>query len=239
MALSRRTEPRCFYALNDRRLRILDLTPASLAVVKERYSCSDCWHLSRQWHQRPEPINLVVHNISTAWVESISDLAVIALDATLVDTLYPFCRNLIFGTVYVDDDISRPTKTRFVTVAAAAQDRIQSDRGRYCRHYRYECCGVFVNTIGWASGAIVQRTLDDRLVYVDQDGMVLVADLLVRELELRKRFPRLWLYRVDVVPEPLDGEVLPGDPGWDGTFRPAPPPEMPPGMPKRGRVTHD
>lgn len=244
MTTSRHSPTRCFYHLKDRRTQVLDLTPVSLAVVNERYRCTGhlCPYLSPRWHEHPEGIDVVVEKYdSRAWVETIARFSLRALDVYLSDVLAPYCRDIFFGKVYVDAGTDTTETTRFVTVAAPASRRIQSDRGRYCRHMpvQFECCGVFTSNIGWASGAIVERTLDDRLVYVDQDGHVLVADELVEKLELRKRFPQLWLYRVDVVPEPLDSEVLPGDRGWDGVFRPAEPPVLPEAKPKPGRVTYD
>ena len=215
----RRSETRCFYSINDRRLEILDLTPASQAVINERYKCAACWHLSRWWHDHPEPISVVVDRVTPAWVESIGDIALVALDAELLDVLAPYSGDMFCGEVVLDQGSGELQSTRFVTVAAPAARRIQSDRGRYCVHTHWECCDVYTNAIGWASGAIVERTLDNRLVYVDQDGRILVADELIKMLELTRRFPRLWLERIDVVTEPLDNETLPGDPEWDGVLR--------------------
>lgn len=237
-----RKRKRWFYELDDRRCQILQLTDECQAVVRDRYKCPGrgCWHLSQRWHESPEPIDLIVKHVhTTALVEGIEGLGVIVLDMKLMDSLGPYCREMVVGRVYVDRGSAAPALTRFVTLTAPLRRRIQSDRGRFCRHSHYECCPVFVNTIGWASGAIVERTLDDRGVYIDQSGHVLVDRELAEQLKLRARFSGLWLYRVDVVPEPLDGEVLPGDPGWDGVFRPGPPPVMPERMPKRGRVTQD
>lgn len=234
----RNRERRCFYQLNDRRLRILDLTLASRFIVNEQYACAGCrQQLSTMWHRCPKPVNVVVSTTSSAWVEGIGGLFLTALDAGLAELLRPHFRGIVTGHVFLDPGDGSLQPTRFVTAAAPANQRVQSDRGRYCRHMVYGCCGVYANKIGWAGGAIVERTLDDRLVSVDQDGNILIADELVKALDLRKRFPKLWLYRVDVVPEPLDGEILPGDSDWDGSFRPAPEPEMPPEAPGRGRVT--
>lgn len=212
---------RCFYNLSDRRLEIMDLTPASQAVVDERYRCSGkgCPNLSSHWHRQPEPINIVVDRVTPAWIERIGHFDIMALDTELVDALAPHCRDILFGTVSIDEGYGDLQPTRFVTVTAPAPRRIQSDRGQYCLHMRWPCCGVFTNTIGSADGAIVERTLDDRLIYIDQDGHVLVADELVKSLDLKHRFPKLRFERIDVVPEPLDKETLPDDPGWNGTLQ--------------------
>ena len=236
-----RKKRRCFYELNDRRAKVLDLTPASLAIMNERHRCpgNACPNLSPHWHNHPEPINIVVDRVAPAWVEKVAGIDLFALQVDLVDVIEPYSHDMLFGKVSLDDGSGGLQSTHFSTVTAPADRRIQSDRGRHCRHMRWNCCDVFQNKIGWASGAIVEHTLDDRLVYINEGGWVLVADELVERLELKRRFPKLWLYRIDVIPEPLDGEVLPGDPSWDGVFRQAPPPVMPEGMPKGGRVTHD
>lgn len=226
MTKGRLKRKRCFYSLNDRRLKILDLTPASEIVFDERYRCTEmgfCRHLSPRWHERPEPINVVVRRVTSAWVEGIAGTDIgtdlTTLDSELLDALAPYCRGMVFGKVLLDRGEGRPEPTRFATVTAPKFLRIQSDRGQYCVHWQHPCCGVVVNSVGWAKGAIVERTLDDRLVYVDQDGSILVADELVQRLGLKERFSKLWLQRIDVVPEPLDKETLPGDPGWDGQIR--------------------
>jgi hypothetical protein len=236
-----RKSKHCFYEVNDRRARIPHLTPDSLAEVAARYRCPGhlCTNLSPRWHANPEPINIEIQSVPASQFDEPYELAVSLLEAAVIDVLIPYCRHMYFGEVTGSVTRGRSPRTQFCTVAAPKQWRIQSDRGRHCRHVRYECCDVYRNIIGWASGAIVERSLDDRLIYVDQFGSVLISHELAERLELKNRFPKLWLYRVDVVPEPLDGEVLPGDPGWDGVFRPAPPPVFPGRFPKRGRVTND
>lgn len=52
-----------------------------------------------------------------------------------------------------------------------------------------------------------------------------VEEGLVAKLKLPERFKDLKLKRVRVVPEPLDGDVLPGDPGWTGRFKEQPLPK--------------
>jgi len=84
-------------------------------------------------------------------------------------------------------------------------------------------CGRIKNMMAWARGAIVEISLDHRRVYQDLSGWVYIDPILAKDLDLKSRFPDLKLIRYDVIPEPLDGDVLPGDPGWDGVFRPNPP----------------
>lgn len=234
---------RSFFYVNDRRAEIVDLTPRSDEVVRRKYQCPGraCPGVSLEWSKNPQPIDIEVEREPGAsQSDAVSGFSLTLLDAAVVDVLAPYCRHIYFGSVTTAGPSGQPVPTRFVTVAAPKQHRIQSTRGRFCRHFITDCCGVAFNEIGWASEPIVERTLDDRLVYIDQSGWVLVADELVERLELKRRFPKLWLYRVDVVTEPLDGEVLPGDPGYKGVFIPNPnPPVLPKGKPRRGRVTYD
>jgi hypothetical protein len=237
---------RCFYRLNDRRDGIFKLTPASRAEVMAHHQCPGtkdwaCPYLSPHWHEQPAPIHVIVNSLPSKLVsmtDVIIDLTILHKD--VLEVLAQHCQGICCGNVILDSKTTEPQTTHFVTVAMPKRYRIQSDRGRNCRHKYFACCGVFSNHIGWAKGAIVERTLDDRQVYVDQDGWILVADKLVEDLALKERFPSLWLEPIPVVPEPLDGESLPGDPDWDGVLRrkypaylgivvsvPYPPPHIP------------
>lgn len=237
----RASKKRFFHLLHDRRADIPDLTPESELVLNEKYRCSGklCLYLSNWWHTHPEPIDLSIEWCPKSWSDRPGNLGLRMLNHSIVELLSPYCEGMHFGTVLGRDTKGGLQKTPFVTVAAPRTARIQSHRGRHCRHSHHSCCNVFINKIGWASEAIVERSLDDRLVYMDEQGDVLVDSELAERLELKTRFPKLWLYKVAVVPEPLDGEVLPCDPGWDGTFRPGPWPEPPETRLKKGRVTWD
>jgi hypothetical protein len=211
---------RYFYHMNDRRDGVFKLTPDSRARLRNQYECPGhspdyaCPFLSLRWSEHPEPIDVVVKETVPNFVSMFDDgpVDLTVLDKAVLEALAPHCRDMYVGKVLLDTGTGDFQPTGFVTVAAPKHQRIQSDRGRHCRHKHWGCCGVFSNQIGWASGAIVERTLNSRQVYVDQQGWLLVSDELATQLELRSRFPKLWLYRIEVVPEPLDGEILPGDP---------------------------
>jgi hypothetical protein len=224
--MKERKRKRCFYELNDRRAVVPPLTLESLAVVCARYTCPNhmlwdstnpgrpAWpvgHLSPQWNRNPEPIDIAVQWIAETYIDCPDGINVSMIDRDVFDAIQPYCRDIYVGRVASHGKLGdlQPTLSK----------KVQSDRGRHCLHLHHECCGVFTNQIGWAKGAIVERTLDDRLVYLNQDGNILVADELAERLELKGRFPKLGLQRVDVVSEPLDGETIPGDPGWDGVLR--------------------
>ena len=83
---------------------------------------------------------------------------------------------------------------------------------------------------------ILERDLDARWLYLDAYGSLFADARLIAEENIKERFPnpKLRMYPVPVVPEPLDGEVLPGDPGWDGVFKKTPLPIPPKTPPVRG-----
>lgn len=224
---------RVFYELADRRSGILELTPESLAVVCERYTCphhmlSDgdpeksqipLGSLSSHWNRYPEPINIAVVKVAKCYVDCVIGLDTTLLEHSLVEVLRPHFKDVYIGRVMVASETGGLEQSPMMTIAATLANKIQSDRSRYSRHFYKECCGLCTNTVGWATGAIVERTLDDRQVYVNQDGNVLVDGELAARLGLKERFPKLWLRKVDVIPEPLDAETLPGDPGWSGVIQ--------------------
>ncbi len=237
--MTTRPAAKFYYELDDRRAIIPSLVPSSLRETQEKHLCpgSGCLELGQHWHLRPTPISITIEKESkAAWVDLLGDINVSLLHKRVYEAIRPYCTDVVVGTVHLKENT---VSSSFVTITASNASRVRSDRGRHCRHFQYDCCKIWRNEIGWASGAIVERELGGRLVCIAHNGNVLVESSLAKRLELSKRFPRLWLYRIDVVEKPLDGEVLPGDPEWDGVFRPAPPPELPDKELKRGRVTHD
>lgn len=76
-------------------------------------------------------------------------------------------------------------------------------------------------TIGWAEMSVLRRSLDGRAVYFGgMCGKTLIVDANIVPLkDWLKQFPTLRAKRVPVLDEPLDGEILPGDPGWTGTVK--------------------
>lgn len=200
-----------------------------------------CSNTSNAWDNDPCPIDLVV----TSDPQGMLDLAIDPLDpvthATVVPgsllmfheeflgLLRPYCERIIFGSVAVrSPDDSSERVVPYSTVAARMKDRIITTRGKYCRH-NIPCplCGRAGNFIAWARSGALNKSLDDRLVYLNEDMNFLIVDALYKKLELRKRFPKLIFEKVDILEKPQNGEVLPGDPEWDGVFRSMPIPNYP------------
>jgi hypothetical protein len=145
--------------------------------------------------------------------------------ADLLDLLSPYHVDGIRGDCFVGEpDASLPISSHETCYVTRDRELLVS-RGKNCRHRQCRYCKRFLNRIGWAKDAVVDRYLDDRLVYQDDTGWMYVEEGLVAKLKLPERFKDLKLKRVRVVPEPLDGDVLPGDPGWTGRFKEQPLPK--------------
>lgn len=112
------------------------------------------------------------------------------------------------------------------------EDELEVQRGYYSRHSPCLVCGRLRPANGWAHPVILERYLDNRWAYLYDDPYV--DERLIETESLRERFPTLRFYPVPVVPEPLDGQTLPGDPGWTGAFKKLPIPRPPTTKPEKG-----
>jgi len=141
-----------------------------------------------------------------------------------LDLIEPYHPDGVRGPCHVLAKGRRVLSTTHETCYVPVGRELLATRGEDCRHHRCRVCKRFLNKVGWARGAIVGSYLDDRQVY--QNGHDLFIDnRLADEIRLLSRFDDLRLKRVQVVKEPLDGDVLPGDPGWNGRFKERPLPK--------------
>jgi hypothetical protein len=156
----------------------------------------------------------------------------------LYDALKSHWGGELVGRCYVELPGRTPQETEYLSVYTPPALTLEAHRGKYCRHNRCKGCGTIGNKVFWASGAVLRRYLDSRGVYQDVYGGIYVRRVLAESLELERRFPDLKLYKVPIIDEPLDGDVLPGDPAWNGRFKERPIPTPPGKDPPRGRWTH-
>lgn len=128
--------------------------------------------------------------------------------------------HILFGECYwVHGD--QEVLTRHVALWTPNRWKLDAHRGRLCWHTYCAECGLVINHQFNGSGGIPKRALDDRLVYLDDFNRLLVDGVLAKQLQLKERFPGTRYYwRYPVIDEPLDNEVLPTDPDWDGAIRP-------------------
>jgi hypothetical protein len=134
----------------------------------------------------------------------------------LAELIEPYLQDVVWGPVYLErDDVVGRLKYRSYWVRP---DRcIVHSRGPYARH-RLCDCGVILNCNPNAKEALLASYLDERLIYQTTTGSLLIDDELVRKLDLLTRFPMLTLWPYRIIDEPMDGDVLPGDPGWNGVL---------------------
>lgn len=228
------------YELYSKRDCVVNITEASSLDVKA-VGCAQCEVPNYKWDRHPSPIDISVTSNPVGCTATVAYGPKISA-SRLVQMLRPFMAEVQVGKVYVESTPKSRVLSDYVTCIVTRKNRLEAFRGRYCRHGQCKMCGLFINKVGWASGAIVARYLDDRRVYTDDSDNMYIDPLLADELHLSDHFPDLRFYRVDIIPEPLDGDILPGDPGWNGTFMERPLPDLPPegaGKPKRGRWTLD
>jgi hypothetical protein len=196
-------------------------------------------HPGKEWELRPSPISPVLQRVPMGIHPSARITAIYSINFwKTIEKHLPEC---LVGEVFVNKGLKEPSVCKeYVSLVMPLKHTVECYRGRYCRHF--VCvggCGRFGNRISWASGAIVKRDLGSRLACMDDDFSIYLHPDIVKSLDLRRSFPDLMLYRVDVVEEPLDGDILPGDPGWTGTFKERRSPPLPKTPLRRGRWTDD
>ena len=158
---------------------------------------------------------------------------VLLVDVRLLALLEPLPPGVCTGPVFVG-----PSRTLLQThrgLVGRGEMLLESHRGRYARHSSCPDCGSIRSfRVGWAHPVVVARSLSDR----DYHITALLDIFLVPGSQTHKRviehFPKLRLFRVPVVDEPLDGILLPGDPGWNGQVVRLPLPVPPTHEPEPG-----
>lgn len=216
---------RTMFELYSRRDVVVDRTPASQAEYRA-ISCTHCMHPGPGWSRSPHPIDVVVTSEPRGCHASVTFPNLLREDLwALLAEHHP---DALVGSCRLALPDGTTQETGYVTVCVPEQRELRAYRGPYCRHTRCSgTCGKIGRRVFWAKGAIVERYLDERLIYQDEFADLFIDGRLAKALDLKARFPDLVLSRVPVVPEPLDGDTLPGDPGWDGVFRERPSPPLP------------
>lgn len=113
-------------------------------------------------------------------------------------------------------------ETEFVSLRTPYVHQVFSSRGKYNRHRLCPLCGKCKSSIYTARDAIMRRDVVGKMCVVNKSGSLILHPSLVEKLHLRdrKRWPGMKLYKIRIIDKPEDGDTLPGDEGWDGTFRP-------------------
>ena len=221
-----KTKRRTVYEMRSRRDEVVKRTRESESA-HARIKCSYCYHPGMQWINRPCPIDVVITSAPAGCEASVTFPSLIRND--LWEVLAGVHSDARIGSCRVVDRAGCTQATGYVAICVPQARVIDPYRGPHCRHEVCPgSCQQIRRSIWSAKGAIVERDLDDRLVYQDAYASIFIDGELVKSLNLKSRFPDLVLTKFPIVPKPLDGETLAGDPGWDGVFRPVPPPAWPP-----------
>lgn len=208
---------------------LLEFTADSEVDYHGRFAC-ECYGLNAAWKANPVPIDIELKRPPKGTIAPVAMSDFCVLRADLADALAPFLPGMLRGRVTFRNFRPPADHPGWVTCFPGSGRGVETYRGPYCRHVRcpWECGSMGGNLVGWARGAIVRRDIGDQLAFFGRVAeAIYVRDTVIEEARLRERFPDLSPYEFPVVDEPLDGEVLPGDPDWDGVFRPTEMPALP------------
>jgi hypothetical protein len=236
--MSRTVQKQSFLCeLSDRRAE-LPSVHAEFASATLKLRCPNCLEMSNEWNALPRPVNVLLDSMPEGYI--LFPLAnkrivhVILMRDDLFEALKAHISNALIGDVFTlrrDSSVanSPAEKAPYKSLIVPRKFRIQATRGPYCRHYVCPTCNDASNHIGWARGGVVRSSLDDRVLYATNDMYLAMYNDVYRDLKLQGRFPGLGFTKIDIFDEPQDGECIPGDPGWNGTFTPSPLPDLPKG----------
>jgi len=195
-----------------------DRTPASLSHYERTLKCRVCFSPGPKWMKDPTPVDCELIKRPKGILSS-ADSFPRLIRSDFLDVLQPHIPDAMIGECRVHKE---PNPSGYFTVCFDPGGDLETHRGPNCRHETCAGCGRIRNAVGWAQGLVLSRCLDERLVYHDVSDAICMDSGLVEYLRLAERFPDLHFNPVRVAAEPLDGDVLPGDPTWDGVFRPQP-----------------
>lgn len=180
---------------------------------------SHCPDLKKAFRARGKPLDVeIIHRPRTSTI-NIGMAEAFGIRNDLWTLLKPHLSTAIVGTVKLAL-AGKKAGLPYVTVYLPGQLRIDVNRGEDAWHTQCPECKMITPENFSDKKTAVSYTLDDRLVYFSTRDYLLLDGELVDQLDLRRRFPDLRFRRIRIVDEPLDGDVLPGDPGWTGKFTP-------------------
>ncbi|MCX5688352.1 MAG: hypothetical protein NTV94_00925 [Planctomycetota bacterium] len=192
-------------------------TKAWIESVGKVLACPGRTHLGRAWRQNPHPIDLEIAREPEGAKCGFFDLDVSLLRKDLYRILRPHLKGIQVGKVTLNAAGTK-SKTNYVSIAIPPAIAIDPYRGKTCQHTKCRKCGE-IRTSDMGTPVIAAASLAKRRLWPEEGGLLYIDDSLVQEIGLAKQFPDLCFLKVKVIPKPLDGDILPGDPGWDGTFR--------------------
>ena len=206
----------------------LDLTDAFEENFEKFYRCGGqfsglhgdqnrCIYLDEKFAKSQCPIDAVVkRNSSMPWIHT-SPTTLTAIRSDLWDILQPYFPPHVIGRLQIKDS-SIQNINSYITVYCNHEHFIDYYRGAGSLHNQCPKCRGIHYLDASIRQAIVGYSLGEAMVFTD-DGLTLSIDGdLILKLRLKERFPELRFRRIPVIANPMDDDILPGDPEWSGTF---------------------
>lgn len=182
-------------------------------------STSYCSDFKKAFRRLAEPFQVEIINRPRTAIISIGMSEVRGIRQDLWQELNPFLPDAIVGKVKVVPPGRQPAQP-YLTVWMPADRRLEINRGEDSWHTQCPACKVIAPENFSDKQTVLTTSLDERQVYFSNRDCLLLDGDFVDQHDLRKRFPDLRFRRIRIVDEPLDGDILPGDPGWTGKFKP-------------------
>ncbi len=179
-----------------------------------------CGDRTLRFTKSGKPINVELIDIPTATIVGLALSDVLALHEKFYKAIARWLVGCVRGSVHHVTEKGVRTKLPYVTVWTPPHNRLDINRGEWSRHNVCPECGCITALNFNDKWSAVESALDNRLAYLSNREYLILDQQLMDRLDLRKKFPDLRTRRVPVLEKPLDGDVLPGDPGWTGTFVP-------------------
>lgn len=207
----------------------LDLAPVTeewFAWYHTRLMCSECGLPRRGWALNPKPIQIRLTQEPKRTIHGLeAGPSCELVHESLALLLLPFVPSAVLHEVVVVGNSGRlRKKSEYIAATAPRDDQVDPNRGPYCRHDLCPGCEIALNYNFRSYNGILQRYAKGRRVFMDAYGSFFVDAELADKIRSNKRFTDVRFIEYETIPEPLDGDVLPGDPEWSGKFvkRPCP-----------------
>lgn len=178
--------------------------------------CSLCEWPNEQWQVNPRPLRIVVEGFTPG-----CSVGALGCPANMIsDQLCDALAEYLPSSIVLDRVRLRTSEgirdAGFRSVQVPRQEWVNPFRGKNSIH-RY--CASCNQVVGFGDNALVSYDVKDRVVVFDASGNLYIRHEIVEALKLRSRFEDIRLYRIPLLPAPIDGWTLPGDPEWQGVLR--------------------
>jgi hypothetical protein len=166
--------------------------------------CPRCRRPEAGWDDSPFPIDLEIERAPQGCVARISQLGDVYSEP-LFDVLRPYLPDGLDGTVVVNSRklgrFSVPYRTYFIKRAAELGAQRPPDL-RVGRDTICAVCGRRELNFSGDARVLSERDWAGRRLAVDRSGALLADDELVRELQLKGRFPDIRFEAIELIPDP-------------------------------------